>query len=146
MASGRAKAMIDLHRQDALPERVASGSPYEAEIGFARAVRSGKRIIVSGTAPVEADGTTTPGDATAQAERVFAVIAAAIEALGGKMADVIRTRMYIVHRGDADAVGAVHARWLGEVRPAATMVIVASLLRPEWRVEIEAEAMLGATA
>ena len=122
--------------------RHASGSPFEASIGFSRAIRAGTRILVSGTAPVEADGSSTRGDAEAQAERCCAVIAQAIAALGGSAADVVRTRMLLVDAGDADAVGRVHGRWFAEARPAATMVVVAGLLRPEWRVEIEAEAVV----
>ncbi|QDH33126.1 RidA family protein [Porphyrobacter sp. YT40] len=124
--------------------RVTSGSPYEATFGFARAVREGNRIIVAGTGPVEPDGSTTPGDAAAQAERCCAIIAAAIEELGGSAGDVVRTRMLLTDPADQDAVGAVHARWFGAARPAATMAGVAWLCRPEWRVEIEAEAVVGA--
>ena len=117
-------------------------SPYEAAYGFARAVRSGNRIIVSGTAPVEPDGSSTPGDAAAQTRRCFAIILAAIGELGGSAADVVRTRMYITDPADADTVGAVHGDTFCEIRPASTMVVVAALLRPEWRIEIEAEALL----
>ncbi len=124
--------------------RAASGSPYEAEIGFCRAVRVGQRILVAGTAPIEPDGSSTPGDAEAQAERCLAIIVAAIEQLGGGAEDVVRTRMYLTNAADAADVGRAHGRWFGDVRPASTMVVVAALLRPEWRVEIEAEAELEA--
>lgn len=122
--------------------RTASASPYERSYGFARAVRAGGRISVSGTAPVEPDGASTPGDAAAQARRCFAIIRSAIEELGGTIDQVTRTRMFITDPADADAIGAVHGEVFGDVRPAATMVVVAALLRPEWRVEIEAEALL----
>ena len=122
--------------------RASSGSPFEASIGFSRAIRAGDRILVSGTAPVEDDGSSTDGDAGAQAERCFALILAAIEKLGGAAEDVVRTRMYLTDAADAEAVGAAHGRWFSDVRPAATMLVVAGLLRPEWRVEIEAEAIL----
>jgi enamine deaminase RidA (YjgF/YER057c/UK114 family) len=122
--------------------RASSGSPFEASIGFSRAIRVGDRIIVSGTAPVEADGSSTLGDAEAQAARCFAVIIAAIEQLGGSAADVVRTRMFLIDPADADAVGRAHGAVFGDVRPAATMVAGAVLLRPEWRVEIEAEAVI----
>ena len=121
-------------------QRAASGSPYEATIGFSRAIRVGNRILVSGTAPVEDDGSSTPGDAEAQAERCLAVIVRAIEQLGGSAEDVVRTRQYLVDAADADAVGRAHGRWFADIRPASTMIVVAGLLRPEWRVEIEAEA------
>lgn len=97
---------------------------------------------MSGTAPVEADGSSTAGDAATQARRCFTIIGQAIDDLGGTLSDVVRTRMYIVDPGDADAVGAVHGELFGDVRPAATMVVVAALLRPEWRIEIEAEALV----
>ena len=126
-------------------QSTTSRSPFEASFGFSRAVRVGDRIRVSGTAPVEADGSSTPGDATAQTRRVFAIILAAIEELGGTAADVVRTRMFIADPADAAAIGAVHGDIFGEVRPAATMV-VAALLRPEWRVEIEAEAIVASPA
>ena len=117
-------------------------SPYEVAYGFARALRVGNRIIVSGTAPVEPDGSSTPGDAAAQARRCFAIILGAIGELGGSAADVVRTRMYLTDPADADAVGAVHGENFRDVRPASTMVVISALLRPEWRIEIEAEALL----
>lgn len=123
--------------------KTASASPFEAAFGFSRAVRSGNRILVSGTGPVEPDGSSTRGDAAAQAGRCFAIIEAAIGELGGTMADVVRTRMFITDAADGDAIGAVHGEIFGNIRPAATMVVVAALLRPEWRVEIEAEAELA---
>ena len=123
--------------------RTRSASPYESAFGFSRAVRSGNRILVSGTAPVEPDGYSTSGDAAAQARRCFAIIVRAIEELGGVAADVVRTRMFITDPADADAVGAVHGEIFDVIRPASTMVVVAALLRPEWRIEIEAEALVG---
>ena len=123
--------------------RASSASPYEAAIGFSRAIRVGDRIVVSGTAPMQPDGSSTPGDAEAQAARCLAIIRAAIEELGGGLADVVRTRMFIVDPADAEAVGRAHGAVFSDIRPAATMVVVAALLRPEWRVEIEAEAVLG---
>lgn len=126
--------------------RTTSTSPYEATIGFSRAVRLGDRILVSGTAPVEPDGMSTHGDAEAQSDRCLDIILAAVAELGGTAADVVRTRMYLTDPSDADAVGRAHARRFAGIRPAATMVVVAALLRPEWRVEIEAEAMLQPSA
>jgi enamine deaminase RidA (YjgF/YER057c/UK114 family) len=122
--------------------RTKSGSPYETTFGFARAVRVGDRIVVAGTGPVEPDGSTTPGGAAEQAERCCAIIVAAIEELGGSVADVVRTRMLLTDPADQDAVGAVHARFFGTACPAATMAGVAWLCRPEWKIEIEAEAVV----
>ena len=121
----------------------ASASPYETAYGFSRAVKVGNRIIVSGTAPVEPDGSSTAGDAAAQARRCFAIILKAIDELGGSAADVVRTRMYITDPADADAVGAVHGELFRDVRPASTMVVISALMRPEWRIEIEAEALIS---
>ena len=123
-------------------EHASSGSPFEAEFGFARAVRVGNRIVVAGTGPIEDDGTTTPGGAAEQANRCCALIVRAIEQLGGSANDVVRTRMLLTDPDDQSAVGAVHAQWFGDARPAATMQGVAWLCRPEWKVEIEAEAVL----
>lgn len=123
-------------------KRTTSGSPFEATFGFSRAVREGNRIIVAGTGPVEPDGSTTPGGVAEQAARYCTIIVAAIEALGGRAADVVRTRMLLTDPADQDAVGAVHARFFAEAKPAATMAGVAWLCRPEWRVEIEAEAVI----
>ena len=106
-------------------------------------MRIGERIFIAGTAPVEADGSSTPGNADAQARRCFAIIVRAIEDLGGSIDNIVRTRMLIVDRADGDVVGAVHGELFRDIRPAATMVIVAGLLRPEWRVEIEAEAVVA---
>ena len=124
-------------------DRTSSGSPYEAEFGFCRAVRVGDRIIVAGTGPVEPDGSTTPGDVAAQARRCCEIIIAAIEQLGGSAEDVVRTRMLLTDPADQDAVGAVHARYFAAAKPAATMAGVAWLCRPEWKVEIEAEAVVS---
>jgi enamine deaminase RidA (YjgF/YER057c/UK114 family) len=123
--------------------RIASGSPFEATIGFSRALVTGDRVLVSGTAPVWPDGTCDP-DPGVQAERCLEIVEAALAEAGAGLADVVRTRMFLVDRADADAVSAAHGAAFGEVRPAATMVVVAGLLDPRWRVEIEAEAVIPA--
>jgi len=124
-------------------QRASSGSPFEEQFGFSRAVREGDRIIVAGTGPIEDDGSTTSGGAAEQAARCFDLIIRAIEELGGSAKDVVRTRMFLTDIDQQEVVGAVHARYFGEARPAATMVGVATLCRPEWIVEIEAEATIG---
>lgn len=121
----------------------SSASPYEASVGFSRAVRVGDRILVAGTAPIGPDGQTMHGDAEQQARRCLDIILAAIEELGGRAQDVVRTRSYLVDAADQDAVGRAHGERFGRVRPASTMVVVAGLLDPAWRVEIEAEAIVG---
>jgi len=125
--------------------RISSDSPFEPLIGFSRAVRVGDRVLVSGTGPAVAEGE-CPADAGAQARRCFEIIAAALAEAGALLADVVRTRMYVTDVDSADAVSAVHAEIFGYVRPAATMVVVSSLLDPDWKVEIEAEAIVPARA
>jgi enamine deaminase RidA (YjgF/YER057c/UK114 family) len=122
-------------------QRVRSGSPFEPTIGFSRAVRVGDRVLVSGTGPVWPDGS-CPADPGEQARRCFAIIAAALAEAGGRLTDVVRTRMYLTDVTAAEAVGAVHGEIFAGVGPAATMVVVAGLLDPRWTVEIEAEAVL----
>lgn len=123
-------------------QRAISGSPFEEQFGFCRAIREGNRIIVAGTGPIEDDGTTTKGDAAAQADRCFTLAVNAIAELGGSAEDVVRTRMFLTDISQQEAVGAVHAKFFNQARPAATMVGIATLCRPEWLVEIEAEAVV----
>ena len=122
-------------------QRVSSDSPFEATIGFSRAVRVGDRVVVSGTGPVVSAGR-CPDDAAGQARRCFEIIETALGEVGASLRDVVRTRMYITAPEYADAVGKVHGELLGTVRPAATMVVVAALLDAAWKVEIEAEAVM----
>jgi enamine deaminase RidA (YjgF/YER057c/UK114 family) len=122
-------------------QRVSSGSPFESTIGFSRAVRAGARVVVSGTAPVWPDGS-CPDDVSVQARRCFEIIEAALVEVGAALDDVVRTRIYLVDAADGPAVGNVHEEVLGHVRPAATMVVVAGLLDPAWKVEVEAEAVV----
>ena len=121
--------------------RISSGSPYERSIGFSRAVRVGDRILVSGTAPVWPDGSCDP-DPGMQTKRCLEIITAAIEEAGGRVRDVVRFRAYITRAEDHETVGAALGEVFGDIRPAATMVVVAGLLDRRWKVEIEAEAEL----
>jgi enamine deaminase RidA (YjgF/YER057c/UK114 family) len=122
--------------------RVGSGSPYEPVVGFSRAVRAGDRVLVSGTAPIWPDGSCDP-DPEVQAARCLEIALAALAEAGAGPEDVVRTRMYIVDPADWEAVGRAHGAVFAAVRPAATMVVVAALLDPRWRVEIEAEAVVA---
>lgn len=122
-------------------QRVSSGSPFESTIGFSRALRVGPRVLVSGTAPVWPDGSCDP-DPYVQANRCFQIILAALEEAGAEARHVVRTRMFITDPSYGEAVGAAHGEVFGEVRPTATLVVVAALLDPRWKVEIEAEAIL----
>lgn len=116
-------------------------SPFEVRYGFSRAVRRGSSINVAGTAPVPEPGEDLATTAYHQMVRCGAIALEAIEALGGSMDDVVRTRMFIVDAADAEDVGRAHAEIFGAAAPAATMVVVAGLLDPGWRVEIEVEAI-----
>jgi enamine deaminase RidA (YjgF/YER057c/UK114 family) len=124
-------------------QRATSGSPFEGPIGFSRAVRVGDRLLVSGTGPVWPDGSCDP-DVFAQAMRAFKLGGAALSDLGASLRDVVRTRMYLVDAEDWEAVGRAHNAYFEAVRPAATMVVVAGLLDPRWRVEVELEAVAQA--
>jgi len=110
-------------------------------VGFARALRDGRRILVAGTAPIGPDGRTVEGEVAAQARRCFELVVEAVRALHGAPDDVVRTRIYLVDARDAEAVGRVHREYFGRARPVATMVVVAGLLDPAWRIEVEAEAI-----
>jgi enamine deaminase RidA (YjgF/YER057c/UK114 family) len=121
---------------------VSSGSPYEEPIGFSRAVRVGDRVVVAGTAPNWPDGHVDT-DVERQADRCFDIIIAALEEAGATAADVVRTRTYLVEADDWEAVGRSHGRYFRAVRPASTMVVVTGFLDPRWRVEMEAEAVIG---
>lgn len=122
-------------------QNISGSSPYEPVIGFSRAVRVGNAVHVSGTGPVGAD----EADAAAQTEHVLKIIQATLEKAGAKLEDVVRTRMYLTHAEDWEAVGRVHGTFFGTIRPAATMVVVAKLLNPSWRIEIEADAVIDRT-
>lgn len=119
-------------------QNIAGSSPYEPIIGFSRAVRIGNTIHVSGTGPVGADD----ADAAAQTRHVLGLIEKVLAQAGAKLENVVRTRMYLTHVEDWESIGSVHGEYFGTVRPATTMVVVAKLLNPAWRIEIEAEAVL----
>lgn len=121
-----------------------SGAPWESAYGYSRAVRVGDRVFVSGTTGVGPDGEPVGPDAYAQATRAFAIIEAALQEAGASLADVVCTRLYVVDiAADGDAVGRAHGEVFGVIRPAATMIEVCALIRPDLRVEIEAEAVVG---
>ncbi|HUO07077.1 MAG TPA: RidA family protein [Phycisphaerae bacterium] len=120
---------------------VSTGSAWEPKMGYSRAVRKGNMIFVTGTVGINADKTYTP-DVGAQAKRSLEIISGAIEALGGKITDVVRTRMYVTDVSQWEKVAAVHGSVFGEIRPATTIVEVAKLIDGEALIEIEADAMV----
>jgi enamine deaminase RidA (YjgF/YER057c/UK114 family) len=105
-------------------------------------VRIGDRVLVSGTAPIWPDGSCDP-DPEVQARRCLEIIVEALAEAGAGVEHVTRTRMFVTDRAHSEAVGRAHSAVFGEIRPVATMVVVAGLLDPRWKVEIEAEAVVG---
>jgi enamine deaminase RidA (YjgF/YER057c/UK114 family) len=119
-------------------KNISGTSPYEPIIGFSRAVRVGNVVHLSGTGPVGADDL----DAAGQTRRVFEIAAMALTQAGASFSDVVRTRIFLAHVEDWEAVGRVHGEFFSQIRPATTMV-VAALLNPAWRIEIEMEAIVS---
>ncbi len=115
---------------------IAGSSPYEPVIGFSRAVRVGDHVHVSGTGPVGCD----EEDAASQTGQCLTLIAAALKEAGTSIEHVYRTRLYLTRVEDWEEIARIHGKFFSITRPAATMVVVAALLNPAWRVEIEAEA------
>jgi enamine deaminase RidA (YjgF/YER057c/UK114 family) len=113
-------------------------SPYEPVIGFSRAVRIGNQVHVSGTGPVGAD----TADVSDQTDQCLTLIATALKNAGSSIEHVYRTRMYLTHAEDWEAAARIHGKFFSLIRPAATMVVVAALLNPTWRIEIEADALI----
>jgi enamine deaminase RidA (YjgF/YER057c/UK114 family) len=120
----------------------STGSPWEPVVGYSRAVRVRDMIYVTGTVGIEADGKFAP-TAGAQAKRALTIILAAIEALGGSVSDVVRTRIYATDISKWEEIGKAHGELFGEIRPATTLVQVARLIDDAALVEIEAEAVLA---
>jgi enamine deaminase RidA (YjgF/YER057c/UK114 family) len=124
-------------------QQVSSGSPYETQVGFSRAVRSGSLVTVAGTAPLDSDGHTVGrGDPAAQARRCLEIIAAALAAAGASMGHVVRTRILLTRIEDWEAVAKVHGEYFRDIRPVCTVMEVSRLIDPDWLVEIEADAVI----
>ncbi len=124
-------------------QRTFSGAPWEEQVGYCRAVRAGDHVYVTGTAPMNDDGTVhEPGDGYAQAKRCFEIIREALDELNASLADVVRTRMYVTDINHWEEVARVHGEFFGDIRPASTMVEVSRLIDPELLVEIEADAVV----
>jgi enamine deaminase RidA (YjgF/YER057c/UK114 family) len=119
-------------------QNISGGSPYEPIIGFSRAVRVGHSVHLAGTGPVGAENE----DAAGQTRRIFAIAEKALAEAGASFKDVVRTRMFLTHVEDWEIIGCVHGEFFSAIRPAATMVVVAALLNPAWRIEIEMDAVI----
>jgi enamine deaminase RidA (YjgF/YER057c/UK114 family) len=123
---------------------ISSGSPYEKPIGFSRATRIGNTIAVAGTAPVAPDGSTaSPGDAYGQTKRCLEIIQKAIEDAGGRLEDVIRTRVMLTDISQWEAAAKAHGEMFGDIRPACTFVEVSKFIKDDWLVELEADCLVG---
>jgi len=119
-------------------QNLSGSSPYEPIIGFSRAVRVGDHVYVSGTGPVGADD----ADVETQTRQIFKIAGEVLTRAGSSLDQVVRTRMYLTRDYDWEVVGRVHGEVFANVLPAATMVVVAQLLNPKWRVEIELDAVI----
>ena len=123
-------------------QRISSGAAFEDRVGYSRAVRVGPHVWVSGTAPIMPGDADPPAGAYDQAQVCIEIIGRALAEAGAGLDDVVRTRIYVTSADDIDEVGRAHGEAFGEARPATTG-IVTTLLDPRWRVEIEAEAVIG---
>ncbi|TMA08611.1 MAG: RidA family protein [Methanobacteriota archaeon] len=128
-------------------QNISSGAKWEPIVGYSRAVRVGPWVMVSGTTSVdEGGGVVSSGNAYGQAVFALRKIEAALEKAGARLEDVIRTRIFLTHINDWQAVGRAHAEFFGDIRPASTLVQVAGLVDPQLLVEIEADAIVADTA
>jgi enamine deaminase RidA (YjgF/YER057c/UK114 family) len=121
-------------------ERFGSDNPWEATVGYCRAVRAGDHVHVSGTTAVVDGVVVGVGDAAEQTRVALRIIADALVRAGASLADVVRTRMFVTDIDDWEAVGRAHGEVFTAIRPAATMVEVSRLIDPELLVEIEVDA------
>jgi enamine deaminase RidA (YjgF/YER057c/UK114 family) len=119
---------------------ISTGSPFEANAGYSRAVVDGDFCFVAGTTGYDYSTMRMPADVAAQTRNCFATISQVLSEAGFALADVVRARYYIIDHADADAVLSVCGEYFREIRPAAAILVVAGLLRPEMRVEIEVTA------
>ena len=125
-------------------ENVTSGTVWESRVGYSRAVRRGPFVYVSGTTATDGSGGFVGvGDVRAQTVQALSNVKVALEAVGAELADVVRTRIFVLDIGDWEKVGEAHGEFFGGIRPAASMVEVRRLISPEILVEIEADALIG---
>ena len=117
---------------------VPAVSPFAGTVGYSRAVREGRHVYVAGTAPVGIES----DDPYEQAKRCLTIIVDALRELGAAPEHVVRTRVYIVDPADWEAVGRAHGEVFGDVPPASAILVIAGMLDPAWKVEIEADALL----
>jgi len=124
-------------------QNVSTGGPWEAKIGYSRAVRVGSSVQVSGTTAMTPSGLVGKGDPYAQAIQTFKTIENALKQAGASLADVVRTRIYMANIDQWQEVGRAHGEMFGNIRPAMTMVEVKRVIDPDMLVEIEADAIIN---
>jgi len=125
-------------------QNISSGSKYEKPIGFSRAVRIGNMISVSGTAPIAEDGSTSyPNDLYNQTKRCIKIMQEAIIDAGGRLEDVIRTRIYLKDISIWEQAAKAHGEYFSEIRPACTFVEVKGFIKADWLVETEADCVIS---
>ena len=141
---GERRNFVTIPHQMTARRNFSSGATWEPIVGYSRAVRIGNTIEVSGTCAVDTDGHPyATGDAYQQTRRILEIIKNGVEQLGGRLEDVIRTRMYVTDISQWEAIGKAHGEVFGSIRPATTMIEVSKLISPEYLVEIEATALLS---
>ncbi len=123
---------------------ISSNAQWESVVGYSRAVRVGAHVYVSGTTGIDDEGNVV-GDASAQTVRALSIIEQALAKAGARMTDVVRTRIFVTDISQWESVGRVHGEVFRDIRPAATVVEVSKLVKPEMLVEIEADAFIEET-
>ncbi|CEJ10689.1 Putative reactive intermediate deaminase TdcF [bacterium YEK0313] len=123
---------------------ISTGSPFEKAAGYSRAVVQGGFVFVAGTTGYDYATMQLPDSVEDQARNCFKTIAATLAEAGASLKDVVRATYYITHAADADKVFPIFGEVFGEIRPAATLLVVAGLLKPEIKIEIEVTALMGA--
>jgi len=141
VGADEARALVARSRRTLPGQRVGSGGPYEARVGYARAVRVGRRVLVSGTTALAPDGAAVgAGDPYLQTRQALATVVDGLRQAGAEVRDVVRVRLYVTDVARWEEVARVYTEVFGPVRPALTLIGVAALVRPDLLVEVEAEA------